>query len=465
MSNDILALDAFGLAAAYERGELSPVDAVKASLAQIQTCEPALNAVYMTFADRALAQAGDAEKRWRAGEPLSRLDGVPLTLKDNIATAGDPLPIGSGANDPPPVASADSPPAARLAEAGCILVAKTTMPDFGMLGSGVSSFHGTTRNPWDLAANPWGSSSGAGAATAACYTPLALGTDIGGSVRMPAAACGLVGHKPSLGRVPIHPPFLARVTGPMTRSVRDSCQLMTHLSRPDSRDYMNLPPIDTSVFAEPRIEIKGLKLGLLLDIGIGLPVDAEVRSAIEAAATMFADAGAEIVPVEPFFTTDMATALDRFFRIRSWTDISRMSEARQERVLPFILEWAQASEGFDGKTVMDALNHLFAMREAAVNACTPYDFVLAPTIPIVSYSADLPCPTNDPDRPFEHLAFTAPFNQSEQPASSIACAMSRDGLPIGLHIIGQRFDDQGVLAMTHAYEQMRGFTPAWPMSH
>jgi len=323
MNQDILLMDARQLAGAYATGALSPVDVVKASLAQIEHCEPALNAVYLRFPDRALDQASESEARWRAGQQRSALDGVPVTIKDNIATAGDPLPLGTGANDPPPVASADAPPAARLAEAGCILVAKTTMPDFGMLGSGVSSFHGTTRNPWDLAVNPWGSSSGAGAATAACYTPLALGTDIGGSVRLPAAACGLVGHKPSLGRVPIHPPYLGRVTGPMARSARDVCLMMTQLSRPDRRDYMNLPPVDPTAFAEPRIEVEGLKLGLLLDMGVGLAVEPEVKSAIENAASLFADAGAEIIAMPPFVTAEMMTALDRFFRIRSWTDIRR----------------------------------------------------------------------------------------------------------------------------------------------
>src|ERR1700680_4363011 len=185
------------------------------------------------------AQATSSARRGRAGDPLSPLDGVPITIKDNIATRGVPTPIGTAAGDMTP-AAADAPPSARVREAGCVLVGKTAMPDYGMLASGVSSLHGITRNPWNLARNTAGSSSGAGAAIVAGYGPLALGTDIGGSVRLPAAYNGIFALKPSLGRVPIYPPYLGRVTGPMTRNVRDAALLLRELAKPDPRDYMSL---------------------------------------------------------------------------------------------------------------------------------------------------------------------------------------------------------------------------------
>ncbi len=204
------------------------------------------------------------------GAPLSAIDGVPGTLKENIATRGTPMPLGTAASDLTPAAD-DAPPAARWREAGAVLLAKTTMPDYGMLSSGLSSFHPLTRNPWDLRKNPGGSSAGAGAAAAAGYGPLHVGTDIGGSIRLPAGWCGVFGLKPSLGRIPIKPPYAGRVAGPMTRTVTDAALLMAELSKPDWRDAMSLPYQRIEWLSLER-EIKGLKLGLQLDAGWGLPV-------------------------------------------------------------------------------------------------------------------------------------------------------------------------------------------------
>ncbi len=203
--------------------------------------EPRINAMYRVHREAALDAARAAEERWRAGRPLSALDGVPVTLKENIYTRGDPAPIGTRANEDAPPQPCDAPPAARVREAGGVIVGKTTMPDYGMLSSGVSSLHGITRNPWRLDRNTSGSSSGAAAAAAAGYGPLHLGTDIGGSVRLPATHCGLFALKPSLGRVPVHPPYMGRVAGPMTRTVEDAALLMNVLARPDARDFMSLP--------------------------------------------------------------------------------------------------------------------------------------------------------------------------------------------------------------------------------
>jgi len=190
------------LAAAFRRRELTPLDAARAALARIAELEPKLNAMYRIDRDGAIDQARAAEARWESGRPLSALDGVPITIKENIYTRGAPAPIGTRANEDAPPQPEDAPPAARLREAGCVILGKTTMPDYGMLSSGVSSLHGVTRNPWRLDRNPSGSSSGAGAACAAGYAPLHLGTDIGGSVRLPATHCGIFALKPSLGRVP-----------------------------------------------------------------------------------------------------------------------------------------------------------------------------------------------------------------------------------------------------------------------
>ena len=231
---DLHDLSAHELSQAYRARRLSPVDATRAALARMDMWEDKINAMYVIDADGALAQAAASEARWRDGTPLSALDGVPVTIKDNIAVKGIPTPVGTAAGDMTPSA-ADAPPSARLREVGCVLLGKTTMPDYGMLVSGVSSLHGITRNPWNPTRNTGGSSSGAGAA------PLALGTDIAGSVRLPAAYNGIFALKPSLGRIPIYPPYLGRVVGPMTRNVMDAALAMTALTKPDPRDYMALP--------------------------------------------------------------------------------------------------------------------------------------------------------------------------------------------------------------------------------
>src|SRR5262252_7864566 len=275
---------------AYKTRKLSPVEVIDAVIKRIEAWEPKLKALYAPDFDGARKAARESETRWQAGTPQGALDGVPITIKENIATKGVPVPLGTAATTMTP-ATADAPAAARVREAGAIILAKTTMPDYGMLSSGRSSFHPLTRNPWNLAWNPGGSSAGAGAAAAAGYGPLHLGTDIGGSVRLPACWNGIFTLKPSLGRVPVDPPFLGRVVGPMTRTVADSALLMAELAKPDWRDHMNLPAASLDWRAAP-LEPGGLKIGLHLDAGSGLPVEPEVKAAIEKATRRFADAGA-----------------------------------------------------------------------------------------------------------------------------------------------------------------------------
>ena len=460
MSARLIELTAVELGRGYAAGEISPVEVVEAALARVEAWEPALNAMYLVDREGALAQARACEARWRAGEAMGPLDGVPITIKDNIAVAGTPSPLGSGAFADVAAAPADSPPAARVREAGCVLLGKTTMPDLGMLVSGVSSLHGVTRNPWDRERNTGGSSSGAGAALAGLYAPLALGTDIAGSVRLPAAYCGVFAHKPSLGRVPIHPPYWGRTVGPMTRTAADAALLMGVLSREDARDYMSLP-YEALDYGRPR-EVRGLRLGLMMEVGVGTKPTAEVRAAVEAAARALEGAGASVEEVGPFCDEAMLEGLDRFFRARAMTDFLGVGPEKQAKALPFIREWMRPALSWSAVELFRALNEIPRMREAAVRACQPYDYVLSPTSPIPAYAADEPCPGSDPARPFDHVCFTAPFNQSEQPAASIPCGFTGDGLPIGLQIVGRRFDDLGVLQLAAAYERLRPALPAWP---
>lgn len=456
-------LSAAELAKAYRDRSLSPVEVTRAVLDRIAACEPKINAMYVVAADQALAAARAAEARFGSGAPLSALDGVPATVKENIATEGDPCPVGVPIADMTPRA-ADSPVPARLREAGVVITGKTTMPDYGMLSAGLSSLHGVTRNPWNLAKNPAGSSSGAGAAGAAGYGPLHIGTDIGGSVRLPAAHCGLFGLKPSLGRVPIHPPFLGRVAGPMTRTVADSAALMTVISRPDPRDFMDLP-YDAVDYAEglDGLAPKGLKIGLLTEMPAGLPADPAIVAAVRAAAGALAAEGAEIVEINGFLTPDMLDGMCRFFEARSYSDIVDLPEDRKSRLLPYIVEWATwRAKNFTGTDVMRAYGAVQAMREASVKATQPFDFVLSPVTCPVSYAAEAHSPTDDPHRALEHIPFTVASNMSEQPAASVNWTFHTDGMPIGVQVIGRRFDDRGVMRMSRVLEQLRPAQKAWP---
>lgn len=456
---DLADMSAADLLAAYRSGALSPVAVAQAVIARIEACEPHLNALYAFDPDAVLAMARASEARWRRGEALA-LDGVPCTIKENIATKGEPVPLGTAARALEP-AKEDAPPAARLREAGCVILAKTTMPDFGMLSSGLSSFHKLARNPWDPARTPGGSSAGAGAAGAAGYGPLHVGTDIGGSIRLPAGWCGLVGLKPSFGRVPIEPSYYGRAAGPMTRDVTNAALMMRELSRPDPRDPMSLPP-QTIDWLGLDIDIHGVRLGLQLEAGIGLPVAPEVTAAIAAAAALFSGEGAIVAPVAPFLTREMLDGLDDFWRQRAFVEIAGLPAASRDRVLPYILAWAERGRSLSGDRVYRGMSQMLAIREAALKASAPFDFVLSPVSPVPAFAAELASPLHDPERPFEHIVFTVAANMSDQPSISIHAGMTGDGLPIGLQITGRRFDDAGVLALARAWEKLRGPMPAWP---
>src|SRR5438128_4892745 len=293
-------LSAIDLIAGYRAKQFSPSEVLEEVIAHVAVWEPHIKALYLYDPEAARAVAKVSTDRWQKGEPVGTLDGVPVTIKDNIATKDQPVPLGAASVKLVP-SPKDAPPAARLREAGCVIFSKTTMPDYGMLSSGLSSFHPLTRNPWDLRKNPGGSSAGAGAAGAAGYGPLHLGTDIGGSVRLPAGWCGLVALKPSLGRIPIDPPYVGRVAGPMTRTVDDAALMMCVLSKPDRRDGMSLPPNDINWKALEKSPCK-LRIGLMLDLGVGQSLEKPVRDVAVNAAKAFESAGAVVTEVDGILT-------------------------------------------------------------------------------------------------------------------------------------------------------------------
>lgn len=444
----------------FQAGTLSPSEYWLAVEDRIAAFEPSISALYAYDPESARRQAKASTERWSRGEPQGPLDGIPVSLKELIATKGTPVPLGTAAVELVP-ALEDAPIAARLKEDGAVIFAKTTCPDYGMLSSGLSSFHPLSRNPWDITQNPGGSSAGAAAAAAAGYGPLHIGTDIGGSVRLPAGWTGLFGLKPSHGRIPVDPYYVGRCAGPMTRTVEDAAWAMATLSRPDWRDGTSLPPNDID-WMDLAITVRGLKIGVMLDAGCGLEAEPEVRDAVLTAAKRFEKAGAKLVDVGPVITRRMLDGLDQFWRAKFWGDIAPLSDERRAKILPSIYDWARGGADVSGVDAVKGFGQTIEMRKTCGALFTQVDAVLSPTNPIVSYPAEWASPTNDPQKPFEHIAFTVPWNMSEQPAASINCGISRSGMPIGLQIVGPRFDDMLVLRLAKQFETWTGGIKQWP---
>ncbi len=457
---DDLNLTIKDLLASFRAKTLSPYEYWLAVEARIETFEPHVAALYAYDPESARAQAKASTERWLRDAPQGVLDGIPVTLKELIATKGQPVPLGTAAVELIP-AEADAPIAARMKEDGAVIFAKTTCPDYGMLSSGLSSFHPLSRNPWDLSQNPGGSSAGAAAAGAAGYGPLHIGTDIGGSVRLPAGWTGLFGFKPSHGRIPVDPYYVGRCAGPMTRCVDDAAIAMATLSRPDWRDGTSLPPNHFD-WMDHEIDVRGMRIGVMLDAGCGIEAEPEIRDAVLAAAKRFEDAGVVVFEVEPVMTRAMLDGLDMFWRAKFWGDIRNLPGDRRARILPYIYQWAEKGADVSGVEAVQGFGQTIEMRKTCGRLFTTVDAVLTPTNPIVSYPAEWASPTNDPEQPFEHIAFTVPWNMSEQPAASINCGFSKSGMPIGLQIVGPRFDDMRVLKLSKLYETWTGGVRNWP---
>jgi aspartyl-tRNA(Asn)/glutamyl-tRNA(Gln) amidotransferase subunit A len=452
-------LSAADLIAGYKAKQFTPSEVLDDVITHVAKWEPHIKALYLYEPDGARKIAKLSTDRWQNGEPAGALDGVPVTIKDNIATEGQPVPLGA-ASVPLAPAAKDAPAAARLREAGAVIFSKTTMPDYGMLSSGLSSFHPLTRNPWDLSKNPGGSSAGAGAAGAAGYGPLHLGTDIGGSVRLPACWCGLVALKPSLGRIPVDPPYVGRVAGPMTRTVDDAALMMSVLSKPDRRDGMSLPPSDIHWKALEKSPRK-LRIGLMLHAA-GQALEKPVRETAVKAAKAFESAGAVVTEVDGILTREMLDGLDNFWRARMWDDLSRLPQSERSKTLPYIYQWAEKGARLSGVDVIRGFNVTMAIRAAAAKLFCDLDYVISPVSPVVKFNAELASPLHDPEKPFEHIGYTVPWNMSENPAISVNGGYDAQGFPIGVQIVGRRFDDLGVLAMAKTFEGLRGAQRPWP---
>ncbi|MGW9022035.1 amidase [Leucobacter chromiiresistens] len=447
-------LDAAALGAHYADGTLTPSAVAEDVIARVESREPELNALYLFDAAQVRADAAASTERWRTGAPLSPFDGVPATVKENIARAGQPKPAGTAIPNPP-IAAQNAPTTDRLLEAGAIIVGSTTMPDWGMLSSGVSSLHGITRGALNPAHTSGGSSAGAGTAAAAGYGPFHIGTDIGGSIRLPGSWQGLTALKPSEGLIPLDAPYVGRVAGPMTRTAADAMRLMSIVARPDPRDYLTRPYAEMDWTPEP-LSPAGLRVGLQLDAGSGLPVEPETRAIIERAAARFADAGATVETLDPFVPAAVLEGLVNFWRSRSFADYEALSAEDRAVVLPFIAEWCIAGAEFSAAQTVRNRGMIEEMARLTRAATQPFDLVLSPVTPVAAFPAEDPMPILDPLETMGHISFTAPYNMSGQPAVSIGAGVQRDGRTVGLQIASGIGSDDRLMRVALWFEGARG---------
>ncbi|TGD09003.1 amidase [Brevibacterium sp. S111] len=445
----------------FAKGDFDPIEVHSAVVNRMDECESTINALFHRDDERSRTAAVASAARWREGRPLSDLDGVPVTIKENIARRGVPLPSGHAWVDMP-VSDHDAPITQRLEEAGAVILGSTTMPDWGMLSSGVSSLHGITRSPLDPALTTGGSSAGAGAAAAAGYGPIHIGSDIGGSIRLPCTWLGLTGLKPSFGRVPLDGPYLGRCAGPLTRSMADVKAAMDIISAPDDRDYSRLPRFaadETQALPghdSPAFDPRGLRIGLQLDAGCGVAPDAQVLSTITEAAERFAAAGAELVPLDPFIDDDLLHDMDLFWRVRSWGDLKALPVEEQELILPYIRQWAQGGADVSGVELMSCYHSVQEIRRRTITATAEFDLIISPTAPGAAFPAEQPMPYPRVHEPMGHIGFTMPFNMSEQPAATVLGGFTADGRTIGVQIAGKRFADESVMAAGSWFEDVAG---------
>jgi aspartyl-tRNA(Asn)/glutamyl-tRNA(Gln) amidotransferase subunit A len=456
VSDDIHELTASELSAAFAGRRLSPREVAAAFLDRIEKLDPAINAFCFLDQEATLRQAAESETRWTAGAPLSPLDGVPVAVKDILLTRGWPTLRGSRTVDPDAPWEIDAPAVARLREAGAVLIGKTTTPEFGWKGVTDSPLTGITRNPWNLATTPGGSSGGSAAALAARLAPLALGTDGGGSIRMPAHFTGTFGLKPSFGRVPAYPlslfGTLAHV-GPMARTVRDAAQLLDVISRPDDRDWYALPHTRTGFAADLDTPLRGRRIAFSARLGWAERVDPEVTALVSAAAQRFAELGAHVEAADPPMGDPTGT-----FRTLWWAGAravtAHLSPERMALLDPGLRAMADEAAGITFEAYQAATLARADYGSRMRQFMAGYDFLLTPSVAVPAFEAGRLTPfADDGNAWLGWTPFSYPFNLTQQPAASINCGFTVSGLPVGLQIVGRMFDDASVLRAAHAYEQ------------
>ena len=464
MSNEILRMTAVELLQQYQDKTLSPVEVATAMLDQIERLDTHTNGFCLVDRDTTLGLARESEQRYQAGEAQGLLDGVPVAVKDVFLTPMWPTIKGSYTVDPQSTLNKSAPATAALARHGYVPIGKTTTPEFGWKGVTDNPVDGVTNNPWNPEKTAGGSSGGSGVAVALGMAPLALGTDAGGSIRIPAGFCGIVGLKPSFGEVPHWPasPFgtLAHA-GPMTWTVQDAALMMNVLCEADHRDTNAVPRRNIDYLADLNKGVKGLKIAYSPNLGY-VDVDPEVEAAVAQAAKVFEDLGAEVVRVDPGFSDPLA-AFGHLFYGGAANAMRDLGSKKRERMDPELVKVAEKAARLSMLDYMGAVNESMALRERMANFHRKYDLLLTPSLPITAFETGREVPRDWPSTRWPTWTpFTYPFNMTGQPGLAVPCGFDTAGMPISLQLVGARFNDALVLQAGHAYQQAAPLTDRRP---
>ncbi|MFI6053009.1 amidase [Streptomyces violascens] len=456
--SDLTTLTARQLLTGYRARAFSPLDATRAVLARIEAAQPRLNAFVRIDTEPALAQARAATERWRTGEPKGLLDGVPVSVKDLLPQAGGPTLRGSNTTSKKGRWDEDAPAVARLREHGAVLVGKTTTPEFGWKGVTDSPRTGITRNPHDPARTAGGSSGGSAAAVAAGAAPLSLGTDGGGSIRIPASFCGVFGLKPTYGRVPLHPASafgaLSHV-GPIARDAADAALLLDVISGPDWRDPTALEPpahsYATALAEDATTGVKGLRIAYSPSFGGQVAVRPAVAAAVRDAVARLAELGAYVEEADP----DFADPVDVFHTL--WTAgaarmVDQLGVKQRELLDPGLRQMAVRGARLSALELLAAQTARLELGRRMARFHQRFDVLVTPTLPITAFEAGRETPAGSAlHRWTGWTPFTYPFNLTQQPAATVPVGTDADGLPIGLQLIAARHQDGVVLRAAAAF--------------
>ena len=459
-TNEIGWMSAVDLAAAIRARRLSPVEITQAVLARIDAINPRLNAFCTVVPDRALADARAAEAAGRRGETLGPLHGLPISFKDLTPTAGIRTTMGSRIFEHW-VPQEDAVVVERARRAGAVVLGKTNTPEFGCKGVTDNLVFGHTRNPWNPERIAGGSSGGAAAAIAAGLGPLAEGSDLAGSIRIPASVCGVVGFKPSLGRVPYWPALNGYTgfshVGPLARTVADTALLLAAWAGADDRDPRSLPATGEDFARAVDGGARGLRVAWSPDLG-GAPVDPEVRRITEAAAKAFVDLGCRVEEEHPPLDDALALFMDLTAPLRAAAMAQHLPKWR-DQLDPMLLLRLDRAEGMSAIDAERATHRRTALWHGVRRFFERYDVLVTPTTSVAAFPIGRTFPAEIDGRPLtnqlEWFPFTYPFAITGQPAISVPAGFTADGLPVGLQIVGRRFADATVLRVAAAFEAAR----------
>jgi len=450
---DLTELTAVRLVEGYRKGEFSPEDVTRAVLARAERIQPEVNAFVRLLADEALAQARESTLRWRRGEPKGLVDGVPTTVKDIILLRGAPTLKGSRTISETGGWDEDAPSVARLREHGAVFIGKTTTPEFGWKGVTDSPLSGVTRNPYDRTRTAGGSSGGAAAAVALGAGPLALGTDGGGSVRIPAAFCGIFALKPTYGRVPLYPASafgtLAHV-GPMTRDAADAALLLDVIGAPDARDWSALAAPRGSFSAELSGGVRGLRVAYSPSLGGQVAVRPAVAAAVRRAVERLAALGAYVTEADPDFA-DPVDAFHTLWFAGAARVTQRLGPHQRTLLDPGLREICAAGARLSALDYLAAVDVRMELGRRMGLFHESYDLLVTPTLPLTAFEADAEVPKASGHRRWTGWTpFTYPFNMTQQPAATVPVGVDGEDLPVGLQIVAARHRDDLVLRAAHA---------------